>query len=77
MPCILPDSIVFTRVKERKLGALVTEIAENDTHLTNVKKKENIFHLEGVIHHEIKSIRILSGRYGSQRDLRLCGQSLC
>lgn len=76
MPCILSESIVFTRVKERKLGALVTEIAENDTHLTNVKK-ENIFHLEGVIHHEIKSIRILSGRYGSQRDLRLCGQSLC
>lgn len=39
MPCILPESIVFTRVKERKLGALATEIVENDTHLTNVKKK--------------------------------------
>jgi len=42
MPCILPESIVFTRVKERKLGALVTEIAENDTHLTNVKKRKHI-----------------------------------
>jgi len=47
MPCILPESIVFTRVKERKLGALVTEIAENDTHLTNVKKKKTYFIWKG------------------------------